>query len=175
VAGIWKSNFEKVYRFSLESPGTFKGEQFEGSVTIDRMVQEGNKVRMSFRFKAEQGEATLKLNCKENKVILKGDFTLPGRTGGWTFTKLKNEKTTPSGQDLFTANCTVCHLHDQTKTKVGPGLKGLFKNPKLPTTGRPTDESTIRQQIRKGGTKMPPFPALSEQDLSALIEYLKSL
>ncbi len=35
------------------------------------------------------------------------------------------------GKDLFSQNCDVCHNSDSTETKVGPGLKGLFKKETL--------------------------------------------
>jgi hypothetical protein len=175
VPGIWKSNFEKVYRFTLQSPGAFKGEQFEGNIIIDRMVKQGEKINIDFRFKGENGKATLRLLCEDNNVILKGTFTLPGRSGEWIFTKLKNEKAAPRGRDLFKANCALCHFHDRTDTKVGPGLKGVFQNPRLPGTDRPTSEKTVRDQIQKGGIEMPPFTKLKEEEVSAIIDYLKSL
>ncbi len=175
VPGIWKSNFEKVYRFTLPSPGTLKGEQLEGNVIIDRVVQEDSRITLDFRFEGQKGKATLRLLCKGNDVILKGPFTLPGRQGEWVFTKLKNEKASPRGRDLFVANCAGCHFHDRTDSKVGPGLKGVFQNPQLPGTGRPTSEETVRNQIQQGGIKMPPFKSLKDEEVSAIIDYLKSL
>ncbi|NIO05337.1 MAG: c-type cytochrome [Proteobacteria bacterium] len=175
VLGIWKSNFDKVYRFYLLSPGKLKGEQFDGNLIIDRMVQEQDRITMDFRFEGKKGEGTLRLVCEDSRVILTGDFTLPGRSGEWIFTKLKNEEIFPKGQDLFMANCAVCHFHDSTETKVGPGLKGVFKNPQLPGTGRPTSEETVRKQIQQGGGKMPPFKNLKEEEISEIIDYLKTL
>jgi hypothetical protein len=175
VPGIWKSNFEKVYRFTLQSPGIFKGEQLDGDLSIFRMVGEGGKIDLDFRFKGEKGKATLRLACKDNTVILKGNFTLPGRSAEWIFTKLKNEKAPPTGRDLFKANCDLCHFPDRTDTKVGPGLKGVFKHGRLPATGRPTSEKTVRDQILNGGKKMPPFKHLKQGEVSAIIEYLKTL
>ncbi len=175
VPGIWKSNFDKVYRFYLPSPGKLEGEQFDGNLIIDRMVQEQDTITMDFRFEEKKGEATLRLVCEDSRIILRGDFTLPGRSGEWIFTKLKNEETSPKGQDLFMANCAVCHFHDSTETKVGPGLKGVFKNPQLPSTGRPTSEETVRKQIQQGGGKMPPFKNLKEEEISEIIGYLKTL
>ncbi|MEE9610474.1 MAG: cytochrome c [Desulfatiglandales bacterium] len=175
VPGIWKSNFEKVYRFTLQSPGIFKGEQFDGNLTIVRMVEEGGKINMDFRFKGEKGKATLRLACKDNTVILKGNFTLPGRSAEWIFTKLKNEKVPLTGRDLFKANCDLCHFPDRADTKVGPGLRGVFKHDRLPATGRPTSEKTVRNQILNGGKKMPPFKHLKEEEVSAIIDYLKTL
>jgi mono/diheme cytochrome c family protein len=58
---------------------------------------------------------------------------------------------------------------------VGPGLLGLFKNPKLPESGLPTTEENIRQRIINGGDKMPPFKHLKEEQLKAIVDYLKAL
>src|SRR5438309_1385739 len=37
-------------------------------------------------------------------------------------------------------NCAVCHNADSTETKIGPGLKGLFKREKL-VNGKPVNEA----------------------------------
>jgi hypothetical protein len=99
VPGIWKSNFEKVYRFAIESPGKFEGEQVEGNLLIDRMVEEAGELRAGFRFEGRRGEATLRLHCDGNMVTLKGSFSLPGRSGEWVFTKLSNLKDVPIATD----------------------------------------------------------------------------
>jgi hypothetical protein len=99
VPGIWESNFEKVYGFAIESPGRFKGEQFEGNLLIDRMVEEGGELKMVFRFEGQRGEATLRLHCEGNMATLKGRFSLPGRSGEWVFTKLSNPNAVPIATD----------------------------------------------------------------------------
>ncbi len=175
VAGIWKSNFDKVYQFSREGAGTFSGKQFEGDILIDKMNQQDNKVTLDFRFKGEKGQAELQLACKGNQIRLQGSFRLPDSSDDWVFTKLQNAKAAKSGEDLFTANCFICHFPDRKDTKKGPGLKGVFKNPKLPKTGRPTSEKNVRETIVNGGEKMPPFKHLKDQEISALVDYLKSL
>jgi hypothetical protein len=91
MPGIWKSNFEKMYRFSLQSSGLFRGEAFEGDILLDRIAQAGEKISIAFRFEGKKGTATLTFECQENRIMLKGTFILPGRTGEWIFTKLKNE------------------------------------------------------------------------------------
>ncbi|NIQ38331.1 MAG: ABC transporter substrate-binding protein [Proteobacteria bacterium] len=96
-------------------------------------------------------------------------------SGEWILTELQNEKTSAEGQGLFTANCAACHFPDHTDTKIGPGLKGVFKNPRLPGSGRPTSEDTVRRQIQRGGEKMPPIRNLSEEEVTAIIGYLKTL
>ncbi len=175
VAGIWKSNFDKVYQFSGEGSGMFGGKQFEGDILIDKMNQKNNAVTMDFRFKDEKGQADLQLVCNENQISLQGSFRLPNRSGEWVFTKLQNTKPAGSGKDLFTANCSGCHYHDRNDTKVGPGLSGLFKRSKLPDSGLPVSEETVRNQVINGGKKMPPFKHLKEEEIKTLIDYLKSL
>jgi cytochrome c1 len=54
-------------------------------------------------------------------------------------------------------------------------LQGLFKNPKLPKTGRAVSEKNVRETIVNGGEKMPPFKHLKDQEIKALVDYLKSL
>ena len=175
VAGIWKSNFDKVYQFSREAAGSFGGKQFEGDILIDKMIQKDNKVFLDFRFKGDRGQAELELECRENQIRLQGSFRLPDRSGDWVFAKLQNAKATGSGKDVFTANCSGCHFPDRKDTKVGPGLLGLFKNPKLPKSGRTASEKTVRETIVNGREKMPPFKHLKENELDALVDYLKSL
>ncbi len=175
VAGIWKSNFEKIYQFAQSAPGMFSGKQFEGDILIEKMNQKDDKVVMEFRFKGEKGRAELQLTCKESLINLQGRFLLPNRSGDWIFTKLQNAKAAVSGQKLFAANCIICHFPDRKDTKVGPGLMGLFKNPKLPKSGRVTNEENVRETIVNGREKMPPFKHLKDQEIKAIIDYLKSL
>ena len=175
VAGTWMSNFDKVYQFTQGAPGMFSGKQFEGDIIVAKMDQKDDKVIMEFGFKGEKGKAELQLVCKENQIRLQGNFRLPSRSGDWVFAKLQNAKAAITGYDLFTANCSVCHYHDRKGTKKGPGLQGLFKNPKLPKTGRPTSGKNIRETIINGGEKMPPFKHLKDQEIKAIINYLKSL
>jgi len=175
VPGIWKSNFDKIYQFSQIAPGVFKGEQFEGSLIIDKMEQEGDKLSVAFRFEGNKGSAELKLHCQENEILLKGTFQYPNRSGDWVFAKLKNAKAALSGAKLFAANCSACHFSDRKDVKVGPGLLGLFKNPKLPESGLSATEENVRHRIINGGDKMPPFKHLKEEELKAIVDYLKAL
>jgi mono/diheme cytochrome c family protein len=139
------------------------------------MDQKDDKVIMEFRFKDEKGRTELQLICKENQISMQGSFRLPNRTGDWIFNKLQNAKVAKSGEDLFTVNCSICHFTDRKDTKVGPGLKGVFKNPKLPKTGRSASEKNVRETLINGGAKMPPFKHLKDQEIKAIINYLKSL
>ena len=175
VAGVWKSNFDKIYQFSPEGSGKFGGKQFEGDILIDNINQKTHAVAMEFRFKGEKGQADLQLVCDENQIRLQGRFRLPNRSGDWVFTKLQNAKPAGSGKDLFTANCSGCHYHDRKDTRVGPGLAGLFQRSNLPVSGLPVSVETVRNQIINGGKKMPPFKHLKEEEIEAIIAYLKSL
>lgn len=78
------------------------------------------------------------------------------------------------GKEVFD-QCTVCHNSDSTETKIGPGLKGLFKKDKL-ANGKPATEANIRTQIDEGGNGMPSYKdILSDQEKNDLIAYLKTL
>ncbi len=175
VAGIWKSNFDKVYQFIPENAGMFSGKQFAGDILIDKMAQTDNNVTMDFRFKGDKGKAQLQLACQENQIRLQGSFQLPERSGDWVFAKLQNAKTAASGKALFTASCSGCHYTDRKDTKVGPGLQGLFENQKLPKSGRPTNAENVRTTIVNGQGKMPPFKHLKDEEINAIVDYLKSL
>ena len=79
------------------------------------------------------------------------------------------------GQAQFKEKCAVCHWADKTDKRIGPGLKGLFKRPKL-FDERPVNEANVRELILKGGGKMVGFEdSLDAKQVDALIAYLKTL
>lgn len=81
-----------------------------------------------------------------------------------------------SGKHLFQDQCGGCHNADSRDTKVGPGLKGLFRHPTLPISGKKVSEAAVRSQIDDGGNGMPSFDQLlSDNDKDSLIAYLKTL
>src|SRR5580693_2223547 len=69
------------------------------------------------------------------------------------------------GKDTFSSNCEVCHNTDSAETKVGPGLKGLFKKDALNNKKKVTDANVL-QLINKGSPSgMPAFEdQLSDQE-----------
>lgn len=79
------------------------------------------------------------------------------------------------GALVFQTNCSACHLTDSTSKKIGPGLKGLFKGDKFPISGRPITEENFRSLLKKPIAKMPPFGHLPNEEVEALVEYLKTL
>jgi cytochrome c len=72
-------------------------------------------------------------------------------------------------------NCSVCHNSDSTETKIGPGLKGVFKREKL-VNGKPVNEANIKELITEGSGGMPPFgDSISSEDKDNIIAFLKTL
>jgi mono/diheme cytochrome c family protein len=80
------------------------------------------------------------------------------------------------GSAIFKANCRMCHDPASNTDGIGPGLKGLFKNEKLPASKRPATKENVRKQILGGGNGMPPFAdRLSAAEVDDLIAYLETL
>jgi uncharacterized membrane protein len=79
------------------------------------------------------------------------------------------------GALVFSQNCSACHHTDSTATKVGPGLKGIFKQDKFPVSGRPVSADNFRQILKTPYSKMPPFGHLADEKVEALLDYLKTL
>ena len=78
------------------------------------------------------------------------------------------------GTATFNDNCGLCHSTG-TDQKMGPGLKGLFKKPKL-TNGKPMNDANVLDKINTGGNGMPAFKdMLAAPDKANVIAYLKTL
>jgi len=79
------------------------------------------------------------------------------------------------GRTLFLSRCSSCHDALSTNTMVGPGLKGLLKNPALPVSKHPATAESLRFQLRQPMGRMPSFAYLSEDEMNDLIAYLNTL
>ncbi len=79
------------------------------------------------------------------------------------------------GRTLFLSRCATCHDPLTTNTIVGPGLKGLLKNPALPVSKHPATAESLRFQLRQPMGRMPSFAYLTEDEMSDLIAYLNTL
>lgn len=79
------------------------------------------------------------------------------------------------GRTIFAARCSACHDPLSFRTIVGPGLKGLLKNPLLPKSGHPATAESIRFQLRQPLGTMPSFAYLTEEEMEELIAYLNTL
>ena len=80
------------------------------------------------------------------------------------------------GKAAFDQQCGLCHDALTTDKKMGPGLKGLYKAPKLSTSGKPVTDTNVLEKINTGGNGMPPYKdMLSDADKANLIAYLKTI
>jgi cytochrome c len=78
------------------------------------------------------------------------------------------------GKDVF-EQCSVCHNADSTDKKIGPGLKGLFKQDKL-VNGKKVTDANVLEVINNGGNGMPAYAdMLSAEDKANVLAYLKTL
>ena len=79
------------------------------------------------------------------------------------------------GEELYKANCAVCHFADKSDKRIGPGLLGYFKKEKM-ENGKPVDDANTREIIMEGYGKMIAFKAkLDEKQLDDLMAYLSTL
>ena len=80
-----------------------------------------------------------------------------------------------SGQEIFQANCAVCHFADSNRPRGGPGLQDLFQKKFLPS-GAPANDERVRQTITMGRGNMPHFDQiLDDQQMNDLLAYLHTL
>ncbi|HET7873609.1 MAG TPA: c-type cytochrome [Terriglobales bacterium] len=79
------------------------------------------------------------------------------------------------GRRVYNIYCLSCHPAYSTHGNKGPGLKGLYRKPYLPSGLTPTDEHVI-QSIVQGRRMMPRFgDSLSQNDLKDMIAYMHTL
>jgi len=79
------------------------------------------------------------------------------------------------GKKLYESKCYFCHDAHSIEWGVGPGHKGIFKNPLLPVSKKPATAENIAAQIKQPYKDMPSFDYLSEDDMLNLIAYLNTL
>jgi uncharacterized membrane protein len=79
------------------------------------------------------------------------------------------------GAVLFDQNCSACHYPDRKEAKIGPGLKDILKGVELPSSGRPANAESVRDQLITPYKAMPSFAHFSEAEVAALIAFLKTL
>jgi mono/diheme cytochrome c family protein len=79
------------------------------------------------------------------------------------------------GRRIFNIYCQVCHPAYSSQGNKGPGLKGLYRKPYLPSGLTATDEH-VEQTIARGRNMMPRFSdQLDPQQIADLIAYLHTL
>jgi uncharacterized membrane protein len=79
------------------------------------------------------------------------------------------------GIAIYRQHCSACHFADRSTEKIGPGLKGLFKQERFPSSGDPATEVNFKKMLKNPLNEMPAYDHLSEADVAALIVYLKTL
>lgn len=79
------------------------------------------------------------------------------------------------GKELYDSKCYFCHDAYSTKTGVGPGHKGLLKNPVLPVSKKSATPENIANQILHPYKDMPAFSYLADNDIQSLIAFLNTL
>ncbi|MBI5025499.1 MAG: cytochrome c [Nitrospirae bacterium] len=79
------------------------------------------------------------------------------------------------GKELYESKCYFCHDAYSTKAAVGPGHKGILKNPLLPVSKKPATPENVATQLRNPYKDMPSFSYLSEDDVLNIIAFLNTL
>jgi cytochrome c len=78
------------------------------------------------------------------------------------------------GKETF-EQCAVCHNVDTDEKKMGPSLKGLFKQKTL-VNGKPVNDANVLAQINAGGNGMPAYAdILSADEKANVLAYLHTL
>jgi cytochrome c len=102
-------------------------------------------------------------------------FTMRGTTAVTISSDMK-ETLVSEGATLFNKKgCADCHHADRTDYKIGPGLKGLFDRERMPVSGWEMSEDSLRKQLKTPFRAMPPYADLTEEEVGALVAFLKSL
>lgn len=79
------------------------------------------------------------------------------------------------GKELYESKCYFCHDAYSNENLLGPGHKGILKNPLLPVSKKPATPENVAAQIRTPRGEMPSFSYLSEDDVQSLIAFLNTL
>ena len=79
------------------------------------------------------------------------------------------------GKDLFESKCYFCHEAYSNHYGVGPGHKGILKNPLLPVSKKPATPENVASQIRRPFKDMPAFTYLSDEEINNIIAFLNTL
>jgi mono/diheme cytochrome c family protein len=113
---------------------------------------------------------------KSAYYVLRGPFLAVQQTGIPGVAAIRTDRLSiERGRALFASRCSACHDPLSTGTIVGPGLKGLLRNPLLPISKHPATAESIRFQLRQPQGAMPSFAYLSEDEMNDLIAYLNTL
>lgn len=79
------------------------------------------------------------------------------------------------GKELYESKCSFCHDAYSNERVVGPGHKGILKNPLLPVSKKPATPDNVANQMRNPYKDMPSFSYLSEDDVQDVVAFLNTL
>ena len=80
-----------------------------------------------------------------------------------------------AGHAAYTARCSACHYDRETGSLHGPSLLAVYKKPYLPS-GAPANDDRIRNTILHGRGNMPALGGtVSDDEISSILLYLKTL
>jgi cytochrome c2 len=83
------------------------------------------------------------------------------------------ESAVDHGRELFRQDCAACHFADSNDDKIGPGLRGLFKMARFPSSGLAVSEENFRRLLQNPPEGMPAFNELTHDEVTDLIDYLR--
>ena len=84
--------------------------------------------------------------------------------------KIEADSGAARGENIYFYKCWMCH---NKYAESAPYLKELYKRPNL-MTGKPVNDETVTEQIKKGSPGMPSFgTTLSDADIADLRTYIK--
>jgi len=130
-------------------------------LTFGMFATSGGYYLLITKFGADKAFSMIK---EPQKEVLKGGIVL---------------KTDPEsirkGKELYESKCYFCHDAYSNKREVGPGHKGILKNPFLPVSKKPATPENVANQIRKPYKDMPSFSYLSDEDVENIIAFLNTL
>jgi hypothetical protein len=79
------------------------------------------------------------------------------------------------GKEIYDSKCSFCHDPYSTETVVGPGHKGILKNPVLPVSKMSAIPENIVRQIMTPYKDMPSFAYLNKDEVLNIIAFLNTL
>lgn len=107
--------------------------------------------------------------------LLRAAFSPGEGEAGSTSSLPAFENRAEQGALLYAQQCASCHYADREDSKLGPGLKDLFKKSALPYSGKSVTEENVRRQLIRPALSMPSFARMTEPEIADLMAYLKGL
>jgi len=91
-------------------------------------------------------------------------------------TEVSTDGSVEKGKTLFENKCSVCHYPNKFESKMGPGLKEIFKRETLPVSGKAATPENVQGQLVNPYRNMPSFKNdLTKKDIQDLLAYLATL